>query len=57
MQAFTYLCPTEVVFGKDAQEQAAGYVRKYGGRRILLVYGGGSIVRSGLLKQFSKEKV
>ena len=51
MQAFTYLCPTEVVFGKDAQEQAAGYVRKYGGRRILLVYGGGSIVRSGLLKQ------
>lgn len=51
MQAFTYLCPTEVVFGKDAQEQAAGYVRKYGGSRILLVYGSGSIVRSGLLKQ------
>lgn len=49
MQSFTYLCPTEVVFGKDTENQTAALVRKYGGSRILLVYGGGSVVRSGLL--------
>ncbi|MCI9163525.1 MAG: iron-containing alcohol dehydrogenase [Lachnospiraceae bacterium] len=51
MQSFTYLSPTEVVFGKGTQKQTAAYVRKYGGTRILLVYGGGSILRSGLLGQ------
>lgn len=51
MQSFTYLSPTEVIFGKDTQNQAAEYVRKYGGTRALLVYGGGSVVRSGLLRQ------
>lgn len=51
MQSFTYLSPTEVVFGKGTQDQTAAYVRKYGGTRVLLVYGGGSIVRSGLLGQ------
>lgn len=51
MQSFTYLSPTEVVFGKDTQNQTAEYIRKYGGSRILLVYGGGSVVRSGLLGQ------
>ncbi|NBH72145.1 iron-containing alcohol dehydrogenase [Clostridiaceae bacterium] len=51
MQSFTYLSPTEVAFGKGTQDQTAAYVRKYGGTRVLLVYGGGSIVRSGLLGQ------
>lgn len=51
MQAFTYLCPTEVVFGRDAQCQAAACVRKYGGHRVFVVYGGGSVVKSGLLEQ------
>ena len=54
MQSFTYLSPTEVVFGKDTQNQTAEYIRKYGGSRILLVYGGGSVVRSGLLKQIRR---
>lgn len=49
MQAFTYLSPTEVVFGKDTELQTAALIRRYGGSRVLLVYGGGSIVRSGLL--------
>lgn len=51
MQSFTYLSPTEVIFGKDTQYQTAACIRKYGGTRILLVYGGGSVVRSGLLEQ------
>lgn len=51
MHAFTYHCPTEIVFGKDAQLKTADYIRKYGGNRVLLVYGSGSIERSGLLQQ------
>lgn len=51
MHAFTYLSPTEVVFGKDTQHQTAAYIRRYGGSRVLLVYGGGSVLRSGLLPQ------
>lgn len=51
MYAFTYHCPTEIVFGKDTQLKLADYIRKYGGSRVLLVYGSGSIERSGLLKQ------
>lgn len=51
MHAFTYYSPTEVIFGKDTQNQAAACVRRFGGTRVLLVYGGGSVVRSGLLEQ------
>ena len=49
MHAFTYCNPTEVVFGKDTEQKTADLIRKYGGSRILVVYGGGSVVRSGLL--------
>lgn len=51
MESFTYLSPTEVIFGKNTQEKTGAYIRKYGGTRILLVYGGGSAVRSGLIDQ------
>lgn len=51
MQAFTYYSPTQVIFGRDAQSQTAACVRRYGGTKVLLVYGGGSVVRSGLLDQ------
>ena len=51
MQAFTYLSPTEVVFGKDTQCRTADYVSKYGGHRVLVVYGGSSVQKSGLLEQ------
>jgi alcohol dehydrogenase YqhD (iron-dependent ADH family) len=37
------------VFGRDTQSQTGELVKRYGGRRVLLVYGGGSVVRSGLL--------
>ena len=30
MHAFTYHCPTEIVFGKDTQLQLAEQIRKYG---------------------------
>lgn len=49
MQSFTYWSPTEVVFGKDTEGRIAKYVKKYGGSKVFIVYGGGSVVRSGLL--------
>ncbi len=46
---FNYYTPTRVVFGKNSKEQVAALVRREGGTRVLLHYGGGSAVRSGLL--------
>lgn len=51
MHAFTYLSPTEVIFGRNTQCQTAASIRKYGGHRVLIVYGGGSVLKSGLLEQ------
>jgi len=49
MVDFQYFTPTEVVFGRDAEEQVAALTRKYGGSRVLVHYGGSSAKRSGLL--------
>lgn len=49
MQDFTYYTPTEVVFGRRAEERIARLIRKYGGTKVLLHYGGSSAERSGLL--------
>jgi hypothetical protein len=49
MQGFTFHSPTEVVFGKNAEDNTTALVKKYGGSRALVVYGEGSVVRSGLL--------
>lgn len=55
MQNFVYWVPTEVIFGKDAELQTAGAIKKFGGNRIFIVYGGGSVVRSGLLSRIEEE--
>lgn len=47
MQNFTYQNPTKLIFGKDQVEQLKVEVPQYG-KKVLLVYGGGSIKRSGL---------
>ena len=49
MKDFNYFAPTEVVFGKSSEEQVACLVKKYGGSKVLVHYGGQSAVRSGLL--------
>ena len=46
---FNFYSPTQVVFGKSAEEQLSALVRRYGGTRVLVHYGGGSARRSGLL--------
>ena len=49
MKDFNYYAPTEVVFGEQSEEQVALLVKKYGGTKVLVHYGGQSAVRSGLL--------
>ena len=49
MQAFEFHTPTKVVFGPKTEEQVGQLVCSMGGSRVLVVYGGGSAVRSGLL--------
>jgi hypothetical protein len=49
MKDFKYYAPTEVVFGEQSEEQVVALVKKYGGTRVLVHYGGQSAVRSGLL--------
>ncbi|TFE24531.1 iron-containing alcohol dehydrogenase [Cohnella luojiensis] len=47
MNAFELYNPTKIVFGADKVGQLGALVQPYG-KRILLVYGGGSIKKSGL---------
>lgn len=49
MENFTYYTPTRVVFGRGTEEQTGKLIRKYGGKKVLVHYGGGSVCRSGLL--------
>ena len=46
---FRYYTPTEVLFGKGTEEQTGAMVKKYHGTKVLIHYGGGSVIRSGLL--------
>lgn len=49
MENFTFYSPTCFVFGKEAENQAGALVKRFGGTRVLIHYGGGSAVRSGLI--------
>lgn len=49
MQAFNFKVPTEIVFGRNAEDKAAEKLAAYNAHRVFIVYGGGSVVKSGLL--------
>ena len=51
MNNFNYFTPTKVVFGKDTQMQAGALCKEFGAAKVLIHYGGGSAVRSGLIDQ------
>ena len=46
MENFQFYSPTEFVFGKDSEDRAGELVKKHGGSKVLIHYGGGSAVRS-----------
>ena len=49
MDNFNFYSPTEFIFGRDTENECGKYVKKYGGTKVLIHYGGGSAVKSGLL--------
>lgn len=49
MENFTYCTPTKYVFGRDAESHATEELKNINVGRVLVVYGGGSVIRSGLL--------
>lgn len=49
MNNFTFFTPTKYVFGHDAELQAGKLASQFAFKKSLVVYGGGSAVRSGLL--------
>ena len=49
MNNFTFYSPTYFVFGKDEENNTGKYVKRFGGSKVLIHYGGGSVIRSGLL--------
>ncbi len=51
MFGFNYYTPTKVVFGKETELKVADLIREFGGTKVLIHYGGGSVIRSGLMKR------
>ena len=49
MENFTFYSPTYFVFGKETESKAGECVKRFGGTKVLLHYGEGSVIRSGLL--------
>ena len=54
MENFTFYSPTYFVFGKETENETGKYVKKFGGTKVLIHYGGSSAVRSGLLDRVKK---
>ncbi len=54
MNDFNFYSPTEFVFGRGRECETGRYVKKYGGSRVLIHFGGGSAVKSGLLDKVKK---
>ena len=48
---FSFHMDSEIVFGRDTENEASRLVKKYGGTKVMIVYGSGSIKRSGLLER------
>jgi alcohol dehydrogenase YqhD (iron-dependent ADH family) len=49
MENFNFYSPTFFAFGKDRENDCGELVKRFGGSKVLIHYGGGSVVRSGLL--------
>jgi len=49
MNNFNFYSPTQFIFGKGRENEAGKYVKRFGGTKVLIHYGSGSVVKSGLL--------
>jgi alcohol dehydrogenase YqhD (iron-dependent ADH family) len=51
---FDYQLPTRIIFGRQSEEKVGEILSSYSLKKVLIVYGGGSIVRSGLYAKVIK---
>ncbi|MBO7382399.1 MAG: iron-containing alcohol dehydrogenase [Muribaculaceae bacterium] len=54
MNNFFFCSPTKYIFGRDVENEAGRRIADEGGKKALIVIGGGSVVRSGLLDRVTK---
>ncbi len=54
MHNFEYYTPTRIIFGRNAENAAGDLIKRYGGTRVLVHYGQGSAVKSGLMARVKK---
>lgn len=54
MNNFNFYSPTFFVFGKERENEAGKYVKRFGGTNVLIHYGSGSVLKSGLLDRVKK---
>ncbi|MDR0979180.1 MAG: iron-containing alcohol dehydrogenase, partial [Lachnospiraceae bacterium] len=55
MNNFDFCSSTYFAFGKGKEKEVGKLVKKFGGSKVLIHYGGGSVVRSGLLDTVKSE--
>ena len=51
MLNFSYYAPTYYEFGRSSEEKVGKLIVQFGGTKVLVLYGGGSVKRSGLLEK------
>lgn len=54
MENFNYWAPTKYIFGRDTESKVGELAVSFGMKKVMIVYGGGSAVRSGLLARVEK---
>jgi len=54
MNNFNFYAPTYFSFGKDTEKETGGLVKRFGGSKVLIHYGGGSIKKNGVLDKVVK---
>jgi alcohol dehydrogenase YqhD (iron-dependent ADH family) len=51
MNNFKFFSPTEFIFGKNTVSKVAPLIKRFGGKKVLVHYGGQSAIKSGLLAE------
>lgn len=54
MENFTFYSPTFFAFGKGTENDAGALIKRFGGNKVLIHFGGGSVQKSGLLDRVKK---
>lgn len=54
MLNFSYYAPTYYEFGRNSEEKVSNLIQMFGGTKVLIHYGSGSVIRSGLLLRIKK---